>query len=70
MDNQENQNNYVYPFDPTGIPVWGWGIMLALLFLLFIIGVYFASKGTGPGPQISARQMQISGGFFNNPGAL
>ncbi len=67
----DEKNNYVYPFDPTtGFPVWVWGILLGLLFFLFVIGVYYASKGPGPGPQISARQMRVTGGILKTPGAV
>jgi len=68
--NDQNKPQYVYPFDPTGLPVWVWGLLLGLLFLLFVIGVYYASKGPGPGPQISARQAQLTGGVLKTPGAV
>jgi len=69
---QENQKNrrppYVYPFDPVGLPEWVWGVILGLLFLLFIVGIYYATKG--PTPQVSTQQFHATGGIMKTPGAV
>ncbi len=66
----DDQDDYVYPSISIRIPVWVGGILLAFLFLLFVMGIYFASRGSPHTPQISANQMISTRGFLGTPGAF
>ena len=64
------KNKYVFPYNPSSIPLWVWGILLGMLFFLFVIGIYYATKGNVVGPSISDRQIRVTGGLMNTPGAV
>lgn len=68
--NDQEEKQYVFPYDPSGMSLWVWAIILGLLFLLFVVGIYYASRGPAPGPAVSARQTQLTGGFMGTPGAF
>ena len=64
---QKNQN-FVYSYDPTNFPIWVWAIMLGLLFLIFVLGIYYSSRGISQGSSVSAKQFMVTGGILETPG--
>ena len=55
------------------LPIWIWGLIFALLFFLFVISIYHASRGASPKvsvPPISLKQLHTTGGIMKTPGVL
>jgi len=67
---QDDREQYVSPYDPTNLPVWVWGVLLGFLFLLFVVGIYYASRASGHAPQVSLKQHRATGGTMKTPGAI
>jgi len=67
---KNKRNQFVFGYDPSEIPLWVWAIVLGLIFLLFVVGIYYASRGAASGPQISTRQVELGGGILGTPGAF
>lgn len=65
---EKPQNNFVYSYDPVNFPTWVWALLLSVLFFIFVSGIYYASRGISSMPDISNRQIEISGGYLRTPG--
>lgn len=64
------EENYL-EMSPIDAPIWIWGIIFGIIFFLFVIAIYYASKTNvhGSNPFVSAKQYIASGGIMNTPGA-
>lgn len=66
----EAEHEETYLYEPSSFPLWVWGILLSLIFILFVVGIYYASGASGIKPQVSTKQFQVTGGIMNTPGAV
>ena len=66
---EETHEKFEEPYSPLGIPLWGWGLILFVIFFLFAIAIYYMTGKKKP-TDVSKAQLKATGGIMKTPGAI